>query len=313
VNVLICEKINLIEGRDDVTLTTYVLDDSPEMLRGKRRPAVIVCPGGAYLGCSDREGEPVAIRFNAMGYHAFVLRYSVYSENRGWGAIDEDPKPKKWLTHPAPMLDIARAMLEIRKNAEKWLVDMEKVAICGFSAGAHNCAMYSVYWDKPAMSEPFGVGSSDLKPAATILAYPLTDYVFMKGEYEKMDAANKGLYDMVNLAFLGTREPDDLTLDAISPARHVEKNTPPMFLWSTFRDGLVPIRHTTILADALARAGVPFEVHIFEDGDHGLSLADQTTAVAKTQIDTDAAKWASLAEAWLKKRFALDLPEKLTR
>ncbi len=305
---MICKRIDLIEGRQDVTLTTYVLDDSPDLLGGKPRPAVIVCPGGAYLGCSDREGEPVALRFNAMGYHAFVLRYSVYSENKGWGATAEDPQPKAWLTHPAPMRDIARAMLEIRKNAAQWHVDLDKVALCGFSAGAHNCAMYSVYWDKPIMRAPFGVEAADLKPAATILAYTLSDYMFMKEAYLKMDAAGKGLFDLVNLAFTGTKDPDDALLDAISPARHVDANTPPMFLWSTFRDGLVPIRHTTLLADALAQADVPFEVHIFEDGDHGLSLADQSTATDRTQIDPDAAKWASLAEAWLKKRFALDLP-----
>ena len=80
---MIHEKKLLWPGREDVSLTTYVLDDSQEMLAGKARPAVIVCPGGAYLSCSDREGEPVALRFNAMGYHAFVLRYSVYSENKG--------------------------------------------------------------------------------------------------------------------------------------------------------------------------------------------------------------------------------------
>ena len=140
---VIHEKIKLWEGREDVTLTTYVLDDSPEMLKGKKRPAVIVCPGGAYLSCSDREGEPIAMRFASMGYHAFVLRYSVYSENKGgmmFGA-QKDPEPKPWLNHPAPMRDIACAMLEIRKHADEWLVDMDKIAICGFSAGAHNCAM----------------------------------------------------------------------------------------------------------------------------------------------------------------------------
>ncbi len=310
---MVCKRINLIEGREDVTLTTYVLDDSTEMLRGKRRPAVLVCPGGAYLSCSDREGEPIALRFNAMGYHAFVLRYSVFSEGKGWGAVGENPTSKPWLAHPAPMRDIARAMLEIRKNAAAWLVDMDKVALCGFSAGAHNCAMYSVYWDKPVMREPFGVDGSALRPAATILAYTLSDYVFMKEEYEKMDTAGKGLFDIANLAFLGTKEPDDATLNAVSPARRVDAHTPPMFLWSTFRDGLVPIRHTTLMADALASAHIPFEVHIFEGGDHGLALADQSTAVDKTQIDPDAAKWASLAEAWLKKRFALDLPDKITQ
>ncbi len=75
---MIPKTIQLYANRPDVTLTTYVLADSPELLNGKVRPAVLVCPGGAYLNCSDREAEPVALRFAAMGYHAFVLRYSTY-------------------------------------------------------------------------------------------------------------------------------------------------------------------------------------------------------------------------------------------
>ena len=75
------EVIYLYKDRTDVTLTTYVLDDSREMLNGGKRPAVLICPGGAYLSCSDREGEPVAMAFAAMGYHAFVLRYSTYGEH----------------------------------------------------------------------------------------------------------------------------------------------------------------------------------------------------------------------------------------
>ena len=310
---MIHKKIQLWEKREDVTLTTYVIDDSPEMLKGKKRPAVIVCPGGAYLSCSDREGEPIAMRFASMGYHAFVLRYSVYSENKGgmmFGAA-KDPQPKPWLTHPAPMRDIARAMLEIREHAEEWMVDMDKVAICGFSAGAHNCAMYSVYWDKPIMSEPFGVDNALLKPAACILGYPLIDYTYMKSLFENMEGFAKGLYDMCNLAFTGTTSPDDAKLAEISPNLHLSKNTPPMFIWSTEGDNLVPVQHSSIMATALATAGIPFELHIFEEGDHGLALADQATSMTTGQINPDAAKWMPLCQEWLKKRLALDLPNKM--
>ena len=62
------ERLQLYEDRPDVTLTTYILDDSPEMIPGQKRPAVLVCPGGGYIFCSDREAEPVALRFAAMGY-----------------------------------------------------------------------------------------------------------------------------------------------------------------------------------------------------------------------------------------------------
>lgn len=74
------EVIRLYEDRNDVTLTTYVLMDSPELLAGKRRLAVLICPGGGYFNCSDREAEPVVMKFASMGYHAFVLRYSTYCE-----------------------------------------------------------------------------------------------------------------------------------------------------------------------------------------------------------------------------------------
>lgn len=311
---MIHEKIALWEGRDDVTLTTYVLDDSPEMLRSGKRPAVIVLPGGAYLNCSDREGEPIALRFQAMGYHAFVLRYSVYSENRSdmaFGQPGTEPQPKPWLNHPAPMRDIARAMLEIRAHADEWLVDTDRIAICGFSAGAHNCAMYSVYWDKPVMREPFGVDSALLRPAACILCYTLSDYVFQEECAAKaQDPLARGLFDLCNFAFVGEKRPSRETLEAISPARMVGPNTPPTFLWATAGDRLVPVQHSTLMATALADAGIPFELHVFEEGDHGLALADQSTASMPEQIDADAAQWMPLCGNWLRKRFALKLPEK---
>ena len=78
------EVIRLKEGREDVTLTTYVLQDSPDLLAGKSRPAILICPGGGYFNCSDREAEPIALRFAGMGYHCFVLRYSTYCRGEGF-------------------------------------------------------------------------------------------------------------------------------------------------------------------------------------------------------------------------------------
>jgi len=77
---MLTETIKLYEDREDVTLTNYVIAEKGEMHEQGKRPAVLICPGGAYMSCSDREGEPVALKFAAMGYHAFVLRYSVYGE-----------------------------------------------------------------------------------------------------------------------------------------------------------------------------------------------------------------------------------------
>lgn len=307
-----CQTICLREGRTDITLTTYVLEDSPELLAGIRRPAVIVCPGGAYLSCSDREGEPVAMQFAAMGYHAFVLCYGVYQEGQP-GMFMPEPGTsvpvKEHCVHPNPIRDIARAMLEIRAHADEWLVDVDRIAVCGFSAGAHNSAMYATNWHKPVISEYFGRPASEFRPAACILGYTLSDYIFMKeNTAAASDPMAAGLFAVSNTAFLGTPVADDALLTEVSPARNVTENTPPTFLWATSEDSLVPVQHTILMAKALADQKIPFEVHIYENGPHGLATATQSSATALSNIRSDVATWLPMCETWLKKRFALDLP-----
>ena len=276
---------------------------------GKKRPAVIVCPGGAYLSCSDREGEPVALKFMSMGYQAFVLRYSTYLE--GKPGFPDPTKPlerKENRIHPTPVREIAKAFLMLREHAEEWHVDMDKVAVCGFSAGGHNAAMYSVYWNKPEITEFYGRPAEDFRPAAAILGYPVTDSFAMK-EGSPAEGIGKVLFDAYNMALTGATEPDDEMILAVSPARLVDENTPPTFIWSTSQDNLVPIQQSIIMAKALADHKVPFEVHIFEEGAHGLSTADQTSASDNSQVNADAAAWVEKADKWLMKRFALELPE----
>lgn len=304
------EVIYLYEDREDVTLTTYVLDDSPELLAGTSRPAIIVCPGGAYMNCSDREAEPIAMRFAAMGYHAFVLRYSVYFEGKG-GMMDpmQDIEPKERCKYPMPMREIGHAMLIVRKHAKEWHVDTERIAICGFSAGAHNCAMYETNWYKPVITEYLKCRAEDIRPAAVILGYTLSDYVYMNEKTSQDGGVNAAFFATSNTAFLGQAENSVERLTEVSPARNVTEQTPPTFLWATSEDGLVPVQHSIRMAHALADTGIPFEIHIFEKGPHGLALADQASAGSLMQIDDAAKKWVELAETWLRKRFALDLPE----
>ena len=287
---MLCQKMQLSETNPNVTLTTYVLDDSREMLKGNKRPAVLICPGGAYLFCSDREGEPVAMAFAAMGYHAFVLRYHVSGTAH----------------HPQPMRDIGKAILTIRDHAEEWLVDMDKLAICGFSAGGHNCAMYATNWHLPVMTDFFKVDKEALRPAAVILGYPVSDYVYMDQQVkESSDPQAAGLFTMANQAFLGTGEASTDLLHEVSANLNVTSMTPPTYLWSTSEDSLVPVQNTIRMAHALADHQVPFEMHIFESGPHGMSLANQATATSMENMDKDAEKWIDLVDKWLKKRFAL--------
>lgn len=309
---MLVKKIHLDEKDPQVTLTTYILDDSSELLDGKRRPAVIICPGGAYLNCSDREAEPIALRFAAMGYHAFVLRYHVFFENPGkdyeklfsGGTFEA----RETNIYPAAIRDIAQAMTTIYEHAEEWLVDTNRIALCGFSAGGHNVLNYAVHYDKPVITDLFDINK--VKPAAVIAGYPISDYLYMKEMVSRRDATGQNTFKVSNLALFGTETPSDEMLLEVSVARLVSETTPPTFLWATQEDRLVPVGHTTRMATALADAGIPFEVHIYEGGPHGLALANQATSNSVAEVDTIAAAWIESADLWLQKRFALPLEEK---
>ena len=305
------EVIKLYENREDVTLTTYVLPDSPDTLDGKKRPAILICPGGGYMSCSDKEGEPIALKFASMGYHTFVLRYSTYSEGKqeGFPDLSKQIEVKNMCLYPTQMREIGKAMLIIREHADEWLVDENRIALCGFSAGAHNAAMYATNWQTDTIAEYFHEDKEKFRPAAAILCYTLSDYIFMRDNAKNERPLNVAFFKASNTAFLGSSEPSEEMLDMVSPARHVTENTPPTYLWATATDELVPVQHSIRMAHALADQKIPFELHIFEEGPHGLALATPATAVAKTQLYPDAAKWADLAGCWLEKRFAFDLDE----
>ncbi len=298
--------IRLYADRDDVVLQTYILADSPELTPGKPRPAVLICPGGAYLGTSDREAEPIALQFNAHGYQAFVLRYSTfYRGNMKDIPAAGSPVPgNRRARYPEPLLDLARAMLVIAGNAGLWLVDPDRVAVCGFSAGGHLAASLGVHWAEPWLSEALGLeaGSTAIRPAAMILGYPLTDFVANKqkiSQIKALDPAAVNLWHAVNLAVFENPEPADADLLAASPARQVGRLTPPAFIWHTANDRVVPVDNSLNLAAALAEQGISFELHIFRHGSHGLALADETTAALPEQINQPVQAWLRLALTWL--------------
>jgi acetyl esterase/lipase len=238
--------LNIPLTNEGVTLTVYVLDRSLEMRNADVRPAVLICPGGAYLFCSDREAEPVAMSFLAEGYHAFVLRYSLF-ENAAF---------------PRPLNDAEEALELIRKHSEEWGVDPDKIAACGFSAGGHLAASLGT------------MGRT--RPNALILGYPC-------------------ILDSLNHLFPSPMPSVD---------EHVDALTPPAFIFHTFEDDVVPVNHALVFAAAMSRAEIPFELHIFQNGAHGLSLAAPSTSGGMGYlVNADFAQWFKLSTAWLRKRF----------
>ncbi len=252
----------------ELDLYTLVKHDNIEL---KQRPAVIICPGGGYEYCSVREAEPVALRYAAFGIPAFVLRYSCVN--------------KKF---PTALLELAQAMAYVRSNCEELGVDPNKIMVSGFSAGGHLAASLAVHWNKPFITDNLG-GSSELyKPNGAVLCYP----VITSGE-KRHDGS------IVNI--VGEDYPAEM-METVSLEKQVSEATPPVFIWHTADDGLVPVENTLMFTSALAEKKIPFACHIFESGVHGLSLCDDSTAGYDGHINPDCARWFGMAVDWIKSR-----------
>lgn len=287
---MINEEVKLWDDRDDVKLFTYILDDSQEFNTDKKRPAVIVCPGGGYLFTSDREAEPVALKFTSCGYNTFVLRYSVMEKAR----------------FPQPLFDLAKAIITIRKNSSRWFLDDKKIIICGFSAGGHIAASLGVFWKSDFLKEKFHVDSDILKPNALILGYPVTDYTeLLKDWHGDLNGKKLNLSELSRKMVFGTSNPTKDQMEKASPVNFVSPETPPTFLWHTVDDSLVYVSNSLKFASRLASEKVNFELHIFGSGVHGLSLCDETTASTPDQINGHCKCWFDLAVEWLQENMSL--------
>lgn len=298
---MIVEKFCLYPDRDDVTLTAYIADDSAEIMKGQKRPAIIICPGGAYISCSDREAEPVALRFLAMGYHAFVLRYSVLGQGEQITPMNMKKfmKPNPQITTPAPMLELGRAMLLVRSNANRWLVDEKQIGIAGFSAGGHNCAMYSTFWHTDRVAGALQADPKQLRPAFCVMGYPFIDYVYNCAQ--NFNPFISKAYQLMYLGYFGTATPTLEQQRENSPNYFVTENNPPTFIWNTSTDSGVNVQHTLSMAQALAEKKVPFELHSYDEADHGLSVANAASAGKKEEINEIVGQWVPRAEQWLRK------------
>lgn len=244
-------------------LTGYLHDTSGEIDRASR-PTVIICPGGGYEFLSDRENEPPAMVLFSRGYQVFVLEYAV-------GAAASDMRPLEQLS---------RAVALVRERAAAWHVDPNAVAVMGFSAGGHLAASLGVHWADQRVAQ---AGSGRNRPDAMVLCYP----VIVAGRF-----AHQKSFDLVTGG-------DKSLEDFFSLERHVSPDTPPAFIWHTADDEVVPMQNALWMAAALGQAGVACELHIFEKGQHGLSLCNQEVGTP----NPDCAAWVDMCVHFLNRRF----------
>ncbi len=256
-------------------LYTYFLDSSIEMRPNEKRPVILMCPGGGYEMTSDREAEPMAMQFLAMGYHVAVLRYSVCP-----------------VRYPVALQQVAESVLYLKNHAEEYHIDPEKIVLQGCSAGGHLAANYGVAWNSPFLTKRMGMenDSEKLRVSGLLLCYP----VITSGE-----KAHEGSFRNL-LGEQYEEKKEELSLE-----NQVTPDTPPTFLWHTATDDTVPVENSLYFFQSCLQQGVSAELHIYPVGGHGLSLANEETCRANgIGVQKECQSWINLAQTWLEGLFA---------
>lgn len=263
------DRLNIKHSGQLPTVTTYFMDTYPEYQKVRKRPLIVICPGGGYNHHSPREGEAIAVKMNSLGYNAAILRYSL--------APDE---------YPCALIELAALVKMAKTNADEWNIDKDRIIVAGFSAGGHLAASLSCMWKEEFLLKALDATGTELKPCGALLSYP----VITSGEY-----AHRGSFEKL----LGTQY--DRLIDEVSLEKRVTKDTVPAFIWHTFEDGSVPVENSLLFAKALRENGVHFELHIFPYGGHGLGLAtEETNSKEGNKIQEECAVWPDLFAMWLK-------------
>jgi len=208
--------------------------------------AMVICPGGGYAHLAPHEGNDYGLWLNQHGVAGFVLKYRLGSSG---------------YRHPAMLQDAERAVRMVRANATVWHIDPKRVGIMGSSAGGHLASTLMTHFEPgdPNAADPIERESS--RPDIGILCYPVITF----GEFAHVGSREN---------LLG-KNPSPELVKLLSNELQVTHDTPPCFIWQTFDDKTVPVENSLLFAVALRKAGVPFDLHIYEHGRHGLGLDDK--------------------------------------
>lgn len=263
---MINEIISLRPENSAVTLTTYVAKD----LEGTPpRHAVLVLPGGGYQCCAHHEGEKIALYYLASGINAFVLNYS---------NLDNNPD----MMYPMPLVDASNAMKHIRDNAKKYNVNPDSIYVLGFSAGGHLASTLGTIWHRKEVydaAEPMEYGYN--KPNGMILCYPVIHPEGHIGSFGNLFGKNQ----------------KDERIASVTSNLNVDERTCPAFLWHTSDDTCVDVSSSLVMAQALHNYNIPFELHIYPRGNHGLGVPDGTEGAAN---NPDISTWMAHSIDWIR-------------
>jgi acetyl esterase/lipase len=265
------ERLGIQHKGTPATITTYIKDMYPDNQRAFNRPLVIICPGGGYEHHSPREGEAVALKLLSLGMNVLVLRYSLL--------------PNEF---PCALYEAAYTVDYARTHAKEWDINPDNIIIAGFSAGGHVAASLGTMWNQSELEnfleKELHKDADAVRPNGMLLGYP----VITSGEYAHRLSFTR---------LLGDRY--DSLLDAVSLEKRVSIDTPKTFLWHTGTDTSVPLENSLLFAQSLRRENVPFELHVFPEGNHGLGLGTlETDTKDGKHFQPEVAVWTELFARW---------------
>ena len=269
---MIFENIDLFPDAENTYLKAYICQKMPGDFNNNRK-AVLILPGGGYRNvCDEREGDAIARAFLCAGFNAFVLKYSV----------------KPYATDFRPLIQAATAIKYIRENAEHFSIDPDHVYVIGFSAGGHLAGSAGVLWNHPRVREALGNANEEInRPTGMLLCYPVIS-----------SGGKTHLGSFINLC--GNENATSEEMAVYSLENFVDSTTPPAFIWHTFTDTTVPVENSLIMATALRENNIPFELHIYPEGRHGMSLATPEVSGGQDgKLHEHIRTWFQLALQWI--------------
>ena len=247
--------------KDIPTLTPYW--PSAEQASGA---AFIVCPGGGYRNLAAHEGEPFAKWLAAQGIAAFVLKYRLTTD--GYHV-------------PTILLDAARAVRFVRTHAGEWSLDPKRIGMIGSSAGGHLTATLITQFDAGKADSPDAIERASSRPDLAVLCYGFILFDVPDSEREERFLGPNGTPEQKRL---------------LSPRLNVRTDTPQTFIWQTVEDDKVIADNALAFAAALREKGVPFDLHLYEKGRHGIGLGTKDGDLAKMH------PWTKDCAYWLKQQ-----------
>ncbi len=239
-----------LNGGDNVLLYSYCPDNFEEWSIGRKRKTILILPGGGYQFVSQREAEPIALQYLKEDFNAFVLSYTVVKEPS---------------LHPLnPIDEVFAAILYIRRNAEKYNVDVNHISVMGFSAGGHLAASAGLFYQDETYSKLLNCNIEELNINGILLAYPVISLI------------NNTHLTTCIMRTGGNRE----LMEKLSIEKHITNNYPSTFIWSTFEDDDVNPLNSVMFVEQLIKNNVRVEFHFYPEGHHGLALANEITCSA---------------------------------